>query len=61
MKTKKMYTGFLKEQRSNKSRSKVFSRTIRVGFKDHNLFQEEGEGWGTAYESHFLRVGFSNI
>ena len=43
---KEMYTGILKVQQSNKSRSEVFSRTIRVGFKGHSLFQGEGEGEG---------------
>lgn len=43
---KKMYTGLFKVQRSNKSRSKVFSRTIRVGFKGNSLFQGEGGGGG---------------
>ena len=43
---KEMYTGILKVQQSNKSRSEVFSRTIRVGFKGHSLFQGDGEGEG---------------
>ena len=43
---KEMYTGILKVQQSNKSRSEVFSGTIRVSFKGHSLFQGEGEGEG---------------
>ena len=43
---KEMYTGIFKVQQSNKSRSEVFSRTIRVGFKGHSLFQGDGEGEG---------------
>ena len=43
---KEMYTGILKVQQSNKSRSEVFSRTIRVGFKGHSLFQGDGGGGG---------------